>query len=1066
MTENLLYSAKQLATRLGIDPPTAQQEAIVEAPLEGVYRVVAGAGSGKTETMALRVVWLVANQLVRPHEILGLTFTRKAASELGSRITRRIRALNLVDRAGDVFELPQVSTYNAFASRLFRDFGVFVGMDPDVDVAGSAAAWSLARRVVAASSHPGLTECDLSLDRVTTLTWQLAQAVSENAVDTDDLVDFAQRFQAVRDLPAGGRGGYPGVDKAADTISLLPVLAELAREFQDAKVARRMVEYSDQIRLGLDAAASTPEVVESVRARHAVVLLDEYQDTSVLQTRLLATLFADHPVMSVGDPLQAIYGWRGASGVNLDDFTKDFATQWPTTTFTLDTSWRNPHRVLDSANALCEPLRRSQPDLVPTLRASRDAIDGSVTVAYPDTVDGEAEAIAQWFSQHLASQAGSDTSALDAALLVRERKHQQRYADALAARGIPVHIVGVGGLLANPVVADLMCGLAIVHRAQANGELLRVLTQTRFRLGVSDLWALSQRARWLAMRDSEGGKLDDSLVDALENQATGRPRGALIDAVDYYGRLPLDHRHFDDLSAAGRGIVVEAASLISQQRRMAHLPIADQVLAWERAIGLDIEWRSHPQHASYREAREAFFDAIGHYQAISEEAGAAGFIEWLIQAEWRDSLQPQSAPPVPGAVQILTIHGAKGLEWDLVAVAGLSTDSLPTKPQDGYTGWLRNGVLPYDFRGDRAVLPVLGWANVSSRKELVDEIQRFSDDVRRHHEREERRLAYVAVTRAKRAIHLSGSFYAGQTTPRAPSMFLLDLEQAGHIDPLPTEPADPDTSSDDTQTLMSWPPDPLGSRRPAVEAAAAAVMARLESDLESANPETTTVIARVLDDERARMAPPAAVWPYRIPASQFDRWVFEPDVMLEGRSQPRPPNTGLSQQRGTQFHAWVESFFADQTGTRLLGDVDIDGDGVDGPSGDIGQWQEAFENSEYAQLTPLALEREIHLPLAGHLIICKVDAVFDRGGRIQIVDWKTGAPPRDAQDAARKALQLAVYRQAWASWSGIDEESIDAVLWFSSTGETHHPDRLASRAELEAMLLNAKVASTTAQPQV
>ena len=889
MVSEYRYSATELCELLGVYPPTEEQRAIIEAPLEGVYRVVAGAGSGKTETMALRVVWLVANQLVAPHEVLGLTFTRKAASELGGRIAERIRQLPHDDEH-DLFQMPQVSTYNAFASRLFQDYAVYLGVDGDQEVAGSAAAWSLARKVVAASSHPRLPELEVSLDQLTSYTWQLAQAMSEHAVDPGDLTEFAEKFQTIRDLPAGGRGGYPDVDRSADAVGLLAVLVDLVAEFQEAKAQRGMVEYSDQVRLGLEVARSAPEVITALRGRHKVVLLDEYQDTSVLQTKLLSTLFADHPVMSVGDPLQAIYGWRGASAANLDDFLRDFATTLPAVTFGLQTSWRNPVRVLAAANRLCEPLRGQGRNTVGVLEPAPAAPDGLLDVVYRDTLDDEADAVAQWFGQRLAESSADQPPS--AALLLRERKHQQVFAQALERHGIPVHILGIGGLLANPVVADLIVGLAVVHRRFANGELVRLLTSGRFRLGVVDLFALSERAKWLGLRDSGGGALDESLDQAMRDQALGVPRVPLIDALDYLAQKPDDHGHWQDFSERGREQLRAAATLIAGQRRLSHEPITDQVLAWERATGLDIEWMSHPEAASYREAREAFIDAIGQYQALADQAGARGFLDWLEQAEWRDSLQPQSAPPEPGCVQILTIHGAKGLEWDVVAVGGLREGGLPGTPNEGYRGWLRAGVLPFSLRGDREFLPELSWRSVETRKEFVDQVEQFREQVRVHHEREERRLAYVALTRSKRDLLLGGSFFAGGTSAKAPSIFLTELQAAGLIDALPANPTIDEAPEPGSDEVLYWPADPLGSRRVVVEASATAVSRVIDQGLVDVSPSLVESIDRVIDDERSRLAPPPVSWPVRIPASQFDRWVHDPESMLQGRLQPRPAHDG------------------------------------------------------------------------------------------------------------------------------------------------------------------------------
>ena len=119
-----MFSAKEIARKLRQFEPTAEQEAIIEADPAGTYRVIAGAGAGKTETMAQRVLWLVANQHVAPGEVLGLTFTRKAAGELGRRISERLAELGTsgVVVTGDEFDSPHVATYNSFASRLYREY--------------------------------------------------------------------------------------------------------------------------------------------------------------------------------------------------------------------------------------------------------------------------------------------------------------------------------------------------------------------------------------------------------------------------------------------------------------------------------------------------------------------------------------------------------------------------------------------------------------------------------------------------------------------------------------------------------------------------------------------------------------------------------------------------------------------------------------------------------------------------------------------------------------------------------------------------------------------------------
>jgi DNA helicase-2/ATP-dependent DNA helicase PcrA len=164
-----MFSATDIQQALRLHAPTPEQVAVIEAPPEGVYRVIAGAGSGKTETMAMRVVWLVANGHVSAKEVLGLTFTRKAAAELGQRIGSRLQALH---RAGvgpdtDEFERPTVSTYNSFAARLYREHASLLGLDHDATVLSEASAWGLARTVVIRSELGELAEWDLSVNEIT-----------------------------------------------------------------------------------------------------------------------------------------------------------------------------------------------------------------------------------------------------------------------------------------------------------------------------------------------------------------------------------------------------------------------------------------------------------------------------------------------------------------------------------------------------------------------------------------------------------------------------------------------------------------------------------------------------------------------------------------------------------------------------------------------------------------------------------------------------------------------------------------------------------------------------------
>lgn len=154
-------------------------------------------------------------------------------------------------------------------------------------------------------------------------------------------------------------------------------------------------------------------------------------------------------------------------------------------------------------------------------------------------------------------------------------------------------------------------------------------------------------------------------------------------------------------------------------------------------------------------------------------------------------------------------------------------------------------------------------------------------------------------------------------------------------------------------------------------------------------------------------------------------------------------------QLGTLFHSWVEDRYG------VGGDSDEldaapteldDDDRLTEP--DLDRLKAIFEASEWAGRRPVDVEREIHLPFDGRIVICKIDAVYESGGRFEIVDWKTGKAPNDAEDLEQKQLQLALYRLAYAKWRSIDPELIDAVFYFVADDRVIRPDHIFDEAEL------------------
>jgi DNA helicase-2/ATP-dependent DNA helicase PcrA len=1050
-------SADAIADALGQFRPTEQQKLVIEADL-GPALVIAGAGSGKTETMANRVLYLLANGLVTSGQILGLTFTRKAAGELAKRIRERIaqlEAAGLMPGTYDPFDAPEVATYNSFANAIYRDNAMLIGRESDGTVLGAASSWQLARSIVVASTDDRLAGLEKNVDTITKAVIALSGALSENIVDPGEVRAFANEFAALAELPNGGRGEYADALALIATVVALDPLIGLAEEYAAAKARRGFVEYSDQVAFALDIVRAAPTVSADLRDRFRVVLLDEYQDTSVVQTWLLAELFGGHPVMAVGDPNQSIYGWRGASAANLEQFATQFAGESVVQNFNLTTSWRNGHDILSVANTLVAPLVAETRVRVDRLEPSSSASARPVDVVFEETLPEEARAAAEWLRARLAEHGPESKEPPTAAMLFRTRKTQRHFLEALREAGVPFHVLGIGGLMEQPEIADLVCALTVVNDPTAGSELVRLLAGSRWRLGVRDLHELKGVASWLSSRDHAQQPHDADVREKLRASVAEGEGGSIVDALDFVATARPGHVASEGFSELGLERVRDAGAMFARLRARAGLDLLDFVTLVEQELMLDIEVAANEFRPLGGANREALFDALGSYLSVDDHASLGGFLSWLREAEWREDLSPRSETPEAGTVQILTVHGSKGLEWDHVVVPRFVEDELPGKSPGGATGWLSLGTLPWPFRGDRAELPEFEWREATTRKELLDAKKEFGDKVLHRSVLEERRLAYVAVTRARHSLLLTGSFWSSQTKPRGPSPFLRELEKAGVIAELPVSSEFADNPLGVDEEIFSWPMDPLGGRRARLENAAELVRAALPGAEGPWKRELDLLLAE--RDERLYSATVVPL-PKRVPASRFKDFVTDPAEVARSLRRPMPERPYRATRLGTLFHSWVEDRFGITGSVQELDafstEFDRDDAGTLASTAALNEasalesLQATFERSEWATRAPVDVEREIHLVLDGHIIICKIDAVFASGDRFQVVDWKTGKAPSSAQDLEDKQLQLALYRLAYAKWKGIDPELIDAVFYYVADDTVITPERLFDEAEL------------------
>jgi DNA helicase-2/ATP-dependent DNA helicase PcrA len=1090
------YGPHELADALGLLQPTDEQAAVIAAP-PGPLVVIAGAGAGKTETMAARVVWLVANGYALPGEVLGLTFTRKAAGQLLRRVRTRLARLAGAGLTPggpargheSVEEHPSIGTYHAFAGALLREHGLLLPVEPATRLMSETELWQLAFRVVC--DYPGVLNTEKTPATVTAMVLRLASQLAEHLVDTDQLRDTHLELERlVHTLPAGprqrdtgpNRGLLSMLEAQTERTELIPLVDALHRRCN----ADNVMDFGMQMAAAARLAATFPAVGAALRERYRVVLLDEYQDTGHAQRIALSALFGGGvddglALTAVGDPIQSIYGWRGASATNLPRFTTDFCRSdgTPAPTLELRTSWRNPPRALQLANAVSAEARRRSV-AVRELMPRPDAQPGEIRCA----LLSDAATERAWVADHVAMRFGeawkSGTPPPTTAVLLRRNADAAPMADALRARGIPVEVVGLGGLLAVAEVADVVAMLRLAADPTAGVAAIRVLTGPRWRLGAADVAALWRRSREL---DGPAAPDRSGVEHVVGSAASDADAACLADAV-------CDPGPANRYSAAGHQRIVALSRELTALRAQLQHPLPELVAEVRRVLGIDAEVRAAQLVSSGwtgTEHLDAFADVVADFSARpgATVGGLLGYLDAAMDVE--HGLAPAEVAVAKDRVQILTVHAAKGLEWQVVAVPHLSGRVFPSTTLR--RTWMTDASdLPPLLRGDRATaseygVPVLDTSGVNDRKALADKLDEHKRQFDQRQTDEERRLLYVAITRSEDTLLVSGHHWgATGAKPRGPSEFLVEIRDVierttaegapcGTVDHWAADPAvgEPNPMREEV-VERTWPP--TSPDRDGVDRGAALVLRAMAGGAMAGGGVTgsaTTedgavevldveglvadVDALLAEREHTRRRPRVALPPQLAVSSLVDigRDPEGAAARLQRRLPNRPDPHALL---GTAFHDWVQRFFHAE---RLFDLDDLPG-AVDGDLGlaaaeNLAELQEAFVVSRWAARTPVDVEVPFDMLIGGIVVRGRIDAVFsDGGGGFTVVDWKTGDPPRSSDDLQANAIQLSVYRLAWAAMQSVPVESVGVAFHYVRSGRTIVPDALPDAEDLAALL--------------
>ncbi len=490
---------------------------------------------------------------------------------------------------------------------------------------------------------------------------------------------------------------------------------------------------------------------------------------------------------------------------------------------------------------------------------------------------------------------------------------------------------------------------------------------------------------------------------------------------------------------------------------------------------------------------DAFVDAAASFAGDAEDPTLGAFLAYLTAAEAEEFGLEAGRVGETNSVKLLTVHAAKGLEWEVVAIPGLvfspTKDGapgpgsvFPARPQSS-SRWTTNArSLPYPLRGDRADLPPL----TGLQKE---DIETFNAATSERDVREERRLAYVAVTRARHLLITTGYRWGTASRSLQPSPFLEEIRAAceagaGQVGYWAEEPIGEENPLLAREESATWPDTRAGQWWQAAEEGSPATGAddeRYAATAEGARMVEDAMRGRPRRDTAAYAAPPPAergrvsAWardvelllaerdrtrgadglavdlPAHLSVSSLVTLARDPASLARQIRRPLPRPPAPYARRGTAFHRWLEARWGQQ---RLLDLDDLPGASDDGAAADgqLAALQEAFEASAWADRQPHDIEVPFESLIGDRLIRGRMDAVFRTGdGGFEVVDWKTGRPPT-GEEARVVAVQLAAYRLAWAQLEEIDVARVSAAFHYVAANVTVRPADLLDEEGLTALL--------------
>ncbi len=698
---------------------------------KGPLLIIAGAGTGKTSVIVEKIKYLVKKKLARPEQILALTFTEKAASEMEERVDQAMPY--------GYFQM-SISTFHAFADQILKENGYQIGISPGYQLMTEAETIIFLKQNLFLFNLKYFRPLGNPNKFLEALLQHFSRLRDED-VSPEEYIRFAQNpsfakaSSYVKTTEDKSEGKQKEEEELIEKERYLE-LSEAYRTYQKLKIKEGLMDFADLVFYLLQLFRQRPNVLRRYQQQYPFVLVDEFQDTNIAQYQLikLLCLAKKNPHLTiVADDSQAIYKFRGASVSNIITFMKDYKKARQ---ITLKENYRSNQTILDNAYRL---IKNNDPDtLEAKLGISKQLVSvkqlaisnqqSAINFYLAENVEEESEHISKEITKLSKTYKYSDF-----AILVRANNHSEPFVKSLSRAGIPFQFLGPGMLYKQPEVKDLIAYLKILYNLEDSPSLFRVLYMNIYNIDKKDVSLLLSFSK----------KINQPLFQTIEIYLSFFNKSIYQKEFDVYkSYLPL-------LKSETKKQLLKIYQMIIKHLSLLKTNTAGQILYYFlEDSGLLLKLTNYKNEAEEKIALNIsnFFNKLKSFESEHEDASVFAVIDYINM-----SMELGESPIVSktdissfNAVNILTVHSAKGLEFPIVFLVNLTEERFPTRHKK---------------------------ETISIPQELIKEILPSGD----YHIEEERRLFYVGLTRAKDKVFLSASkFYGEGKRQRKISRFVIE----------------------------------------------------------------------------------------------------------------------------------------------------------------------------------------------------------------------------------------------------------------------------------------------------